>query len=260
MAQTRGQSRASVRPAFGQAQRASIPAGGSHPQGHRHPLPRPRVLARRRRLAGDPRPGLRLSLRHHRRDRGRPLAGSDEALRRGAPRERARVDVGSARGLRPVAAAGAAPRGDRRRLLGCPRAARRASAHALVAAGAPAALRRDAPGASVAPSPHAMPASISRRTLLGTAASLVIAPALPRLALAAEPVRLVVAADSEPRQLNPAIVASNGVFFVASKVVEPLAEASYYAGGPRPLLATGWKGLGRRAFDHVHPALRRPLA
>jgi ABC-type transport system substrate-binding protein len=66
--------------------------------------------------------------------------------------------------------------------------------------------------------------SISRRTLLGTAAS------------------LVVAADSEPRQLNPAIVASNGVFFVASKVIEPLADASYYAGGPRPLLATGWKG------------------
>ena len=36
----------------------------------------------------------------------------------------------------------------------------------------------------------------------------------------------MVAADSEPRNLNPAIVASNGVFFVASKVVEPLADAA----------------------------------
>jgi hypothetical protein len=207
MAQTRGQSRASVRPAFGQAQRASIPAGGSHPQGHRHPLPRPRVLARRRRLAGDPRPGLRLSLRHHRRDRGRPLAGNDEALGRGAPRRRARVDVGSARGLRPVAAAGAAPRGDRRRLLGCPGAARRASAHALVAAGAPAALRRDAPGASVAPSlpqgwtRHArldLPPDASRHRRQPRRRA---GPAAPRPA--AEPVRLVVAADNEPRQLTP---------------------------------------------------------
>ena len=43
--------------------------------------------------------------------------------------------------------------------------------------------------------------------------------------------RLIVAADSEPRNLNPAIVASNGVFFMSSKVVEPLAEASF--DGPR---------------------------
>ena len=32
---------------------------------------------------------------------------------------------------------------------------------------------------------------------------------------------LVVANDTEPRNLNPAIVASNGVFFLTSKVVEP---------------------------------------
>ena len=38
---------------------------------------------------------------------------------------------------------------------------------------------------------------------------------------------LIVAADSEPTNLNPAIVTSNGVFFVSSKVVEPLAEMSY---------------------------------
>lgn len=87
-----------------------------------------------------------------------------------------------------------------------------------------------------------MPASLSRRTLLGTTAALVAATALPRGVRAADAVRLVVAADSEPRQLNPAIVASNGVFFVASKIVEPLAEASYDEGGLRPLLATGWEG------------------
>ncbi len=55
--------------------------------------------------------------------------------------------------------------------------------------------------------------------------------------------RLVVAADSEPRNLNPAIVASNGVFFVASKIVEPLAEASFDGeNGLSPRLATGWEG------------------
>ncbi|WP_374829431.1 ABC transporter substrate-binding protein [Paenochrobactrum pullorum] len=55
--------------------------------------------------------------------------------------------------------------------------------------------------------------------------------------------RLVVAADSEPRNLNPAIVASNGVFFVASKVIEPLAEASFDGeNGLEPRLAVSWQG------------------
>jgi peptide/nickel transport system substrate-binding protein len=53
---------------------------------------------------------------------------------------------------------------------------------------------------------------------------------------------LVVAADGEPRNLNPAIVASNGVFYVASKVVEPLAEMSYAGDGLVPRLATSWRG------------------
>ena len=52
---------------------------------------------------------------------------------------------------------------------------------------------------------------------------------------------LVVAADTEPVNLNPAMVASNGVFYVSSKVVEPLAEMD--SGGTlRPLLATSWEG------------------
>jgi peptide/nickel transport system substrate-binding protein len=55
--------------------------------------------------------------------------------------------------------------------------------------------------------------------------------------------RLVVASDSEPRNLNPAIVASNGVFFVASKVIEPLAEMSFDGTDwLEPRLATGWRG------------------
>ena len=69
--------------------------------------------------------------------------------------------------------------------------------------------------------------SLTRRALLQSTAALAAATALPLSAFAQSGGRLVVAADSEPRNLNPAIVASNGVFFVASKVIEPLAEASF---------------------------------
>ncbi len=81
----------------------------------------------------------------------------------------------------------------------------------------------------------------TRRRLLAGAAAL---PLLPRQALAQERGgRLTVAADSEPPNLNPAIIASNGVFFVASKVIEPLAEADYRAkDGLAPRLATSWEG------------------
>jgi peptide/nickel transport system substrate-binding protein len=86
-----------------------------------------------------------------------------------------------------------------------------------------------------------MRASLPRRHLLAGASAL---PLLPRSAWAATPRRggrLTVAADSEPANLNPAIIASNGVFFVASKVIEPLAEASYDGPfGLAPRLATGW--------------------
>ena len=51
---------------------------------------------------------------------------------------------------------------------------------------------------------------------------------------------LVIANDTEPRNLNPAIVASNGVFFISSKIVEPLAEMDYQA-GLKPLLAESWQ-------------------
>lgn len=79
--------------------------------------------------------------------------------------------------------------------------------------------------------------TLRRRTLL---AAPLAAPMLPRPARAAG--RLSVAADSEPTNLNPAIIASNGVFFVASKVIEPLAEASYDGkDGLAPRLATSWQ-------------------
>lgn len=88
--------------------------------------------------------------------------------------------------------------------------------------------------------------SLHRRTFLSASAALLASTALPRIALAQQPAkggRLVVAADSEPRNLNPAIVASNGVFFISSKVIEPLAEASYDgADGLSPRLATSWQG------------------
>ena len=89
-------------------------------------------------------------------------------------------------------------------------------------------------------------ADISRRGLLKGTALLLGTTALSRIALAQDvPAggRLIVAADSEPKNLNPAIVASNGVFFIASKVIEPLAEASYEGSdGLAPRLATSWEG------------------
>ncbi len=84
---------------------------------------------------------------------------------------------------------------------------------------------------------------LSRRALLQSSAALAAALALPRAAIAQSGGRLVVAADSEPKNLNPAVVASNGVFFIASKVVEPLAEASFDGkDGLAPRLATSWEG------------------
>ena len=87
------------------------------------------------------------------------------------------------------------------------------------------------------------PYMLTRRKLLGTAALALPAAAFPRLAFGQASRRLIVAADSEPRNLNPAMVASNGVFFVSSKVVEPLAEASYDGpNGLEPRLAVEWSG------------------
>lgn len=88
--------------------------------------------------------------------------------------------------------------------------------------------------------------AVSRRFLLQSTALLLASTALSSKALAQDAPaggRLVVAADSEPKSLNPAIVASNGVFFIASKVIEPLAEASFDGeNGLAPRLATHWEG------------------
>ena len=51
---------------------------------------------------------------------------------------------------------------------------------------------------------------------------------------------LMVAADSEATNWNGAIVASNGVFFVTSKVLEPLADQISGGSGLKPVLATSW--------------------
>ena len=89
-------------------------------------------------------------------------------------------------------------------------------------------------------------ATSTRRTFLQAGAALLASTALPAFAFAEDVPsggRLIVAADSEPKNLNPAIVASNGVFFIASKVVEPLAEASFEGkDGLAPRLATSWEG------------------
>ncbi len=65
-----------------------------------------------------------------------------------------------------------------------------------------------------------MTSPLSRRALLATSTSVLALLALPGFGWSAEPSRggrLVVAADSEPANLNPAIVASNGVLFVAEQ-------------------------------------------
>lgn len=89
-----------------------------------------------------------------------------------------------------------------------------------------------------------IPFRSSRRAVLRGTALLLASTAMPSLPFAqGAGKRLVVAADSEPRNLNPAIVASNGVFFIASKVIEPLAEASFEAeDGLAPRLAVAWEG------------------
>lgn len=84
---------------------------------------------------------------------------------------------------------------------------------------------------------------LNRRRLLQGTALFALSFKAATLAVAQSGGRLIVAADSEPKNLNPAIVASNGVFFIASKVIEPLAEASFTGkDGLAPRLATSWEG------------------
>jgi len=84
----------------------------------------------------------------------------------------------------------------------------------------------------------------SKRIVAATLTTALVA-AMPAAVAAQDDVQtggtLIVAADTEPSNLNPAMVASNGVFFVSSKVIEPLAEMDYET-GLRPLLATSWEG------------------
>lgn len=103
----------------------------------------------------------------------------------------------------------------------------------------------------------------SRRGVLSGSALLLASTALPRIGWADTAVRkggrLIVAADSEPRNLNPALVASNGVFFISSKVVETLAEASFDGdNGLSPRLALSWEGAsdGLSATFKLRPGVK----
>lgn len=88
--------------------------------------------------------------------------------------------------------------------------------------------------------------SLSRRLLLKSTVLLAASTTLAGRGFAQDAAtngRLIVAADSEPKNLNPAIVASNGVFYISSKVIEPLAEASFDGkDGLAPRLAVEWQG------------------
>ncbi len=106
-----------------------------------------------------------------------------------------------------------------------------------------------------------IPFKLTRRRFLGTGVSLTALLAGSRFATAQETPKpggmLVVAADTEPQNLNPAIVASNGVFYVASKVIEPLAEMTD-EGSLRPLLATSWEPAadGRSITYRLRPGVK----
>ncbi|MGL4243766.1 MAG: ABC transporter substrate-binding protein [Beijerinckiaceae bacterium] len=88
--------------------------------------------------------------------------------------------------------------------------------------------------------------TIDRRQVLGAGVATIATASVARRAWAQATPRtggiLTVAADTEPRNLNPAMVASNGVFYVASKVIEPLAEMTTGGDGLAPRLATRWEG------------------
>jgi peptide/nickel transport system substrate-binding protein len=97
----------------------------------------------------------------------------------------------------------------------------------------------------------------SRRGFLAGASAAAVAPGA---AFAQAPRRggtLVVAADTEPRNLNPGMIASNGVFYVASKVIEPLAEMASGGDGLSPRLAVGMEGSadGRTITVRLRPGV-----
>ena len=81
-----------------------------------------------------------------------------------------------------------------------------------------------------------------RHVLAAGLAVPIVGPAIARAQAPRSGGTLVVAADTEPRNLNPAIIASNGVFYVASKVIEPLAEMATGDGALTGRLAIAWRG------------------
>jgi peptide/nickel transport system substrate-binding protein len=101
---------------------------------------------------------------------------------------------------------------------------------------------------------------VTRRTVVTGALGLAGASLLPERA-SAQARRggvLMVAADSEAPNWNSAMVASNGVFFVANKVLEPLADQVFGGNGLRPVLATAWTPAadGRSIAFQLRPGVK----
>src|SRR5690348_2163262 len=91
---------------------------------------------------------------------------------------------------------------------------------------------------------NAMNRPMGRRSVLAGAAALGVMGGAAR-AQAPNPRRggvLRAAYNTEQANLNPALLASNAVYLVASKVIEQLGEMDALDGTLRPLLATGWQG------------------
>ncbi len=98
----------------------------------------------------------------------------------------------------------------------------------------------------------------TRRGFLAGAAAIGLAPGSARAQAPRRGGTLVVAADTEPRNLNPGMIASNGVFYVASKVIEPLAEMGGGPDGLTPRLATSWQASadGRAFTFRLRPGVQ----
>jgi peptide/nickel transport system substrate-binding protein len=87
--------------------------------------------------------------------------------------------------------------------------------------------------------------TITRRSALLSGTALAVSTALPESVGAQQQPRrggiLTVHMAQEQRILNPALRASTGVYVIASKIMEPLADLDQ-EGRPVPMLATSWEG------------------